>query len=300
MQQRTDKQREAARRNGALSTGPKTTEGRAKSSRNATRHGACATSIFILPHESEEEWQQLHDASVRRFQPADEQEYKVVAQLAGIQWRLQRNTQNETQMLDVAMYSPFVRRQAAELEADPHEQCTLAVSYLTDTGRTLECVRRYEMQLLRAWEKSARLLSLLQSTRDGNRTPPSNPSDGCWRSRLLLPDAPLDPAKEPNEPEPTLAEDSPAASTPTTAANVPNEPEPTVNSVDSAASIKPSSIPPPRTPMHTPSASAKLQNEPEPSTPASPARPTDPAPVIPIMQRGAAPPSAYGKLKLPR
>src|SRR4051794_32524231 len=103
MKQRTEQQREAARRNGAMSRGPITTCGKAASAQNAVRHGACAASNTLLPHESETEWQQLHDACVRRFQPADEQEYKVVAQLTGIQWRMQRNAMNETHMIEEAM-----------------------------------------------------------------------------------------------------------------------------------------------------------------------------------------------------
>src|SRR5689334_2252483 len=170
MQQRTEKQREAARRNGALSRGPKTAAGKAVSSQNAVCHGACASTIVILPHESEAEWQQLHDSSVRRFQPADQQEYKIVVQLAGIQWRMDRNTMNEAQMIEQAMSSRHVRAKAYEMQATVDEQCTIAVSFLMDSSRKLESVRRYEMQLLRAWEKSVRILSLLQSTRDGNKT----------------------------------------------------------------------------------------------------------------------------------
>src|SRR3954447_5688017 len=117
MKERTEKQREAARRNGATSRGPLTSAGKARSSQNATRHGAYAAAVTVLPHESLTDWQALHDASVRRFQPADEQEYRIVAQLAGIQWRMQRNSMNETHMIEEAMYSRYVRGRARDIEA---------------------------------------------------------------------------------------------------------------------------------------------------------------------------------------
>jgi len=50
----TDKQREAARRNGAKSTGPKTEAGKRKSARNSTKHGLTSHHPFLFTNESEE------------------------------------------------------------------------------------------------------------------------------------------------------------------------------------------------------------------------------------------------------
>jgi hypothetical protein len=59
---------EAARRNGAKSKGPVTAQGKAKSSRNAFRHGLCSK-ILIVADEDQEEFDELRDSYMETFQP---------------------------------------------------------------------------------------------------------------------------------------------------------------------------------------------------------------------------------------
>ena len=62
----------ANRQNAARSTGPKTPEGKAASSRNATRHGL--TGVFhVLPHEDPAEFEQLAAAVRDEFRPRNRQ-----------------------------------------------------------------------------------------------------------------------------------------------------------------------------------------------------------------------------------
>jgi len=60
----------AVRNNGSLSRGPKTPEGKARSSRNATRHGLLAKCV-LLPHESRENFEVLLNQYMERFGPLD-------------------------------------------------------------------------------------------------------------------------------------------------------------------------------------------------------------------------------------
>ncbi len=66
--------------------GPKTTEGWALSSRNATQYGFPATKVLLLPDESQEEYDEMVAGWRKQFQPADYQEEKLVETLILNDW----------------------------------------------------------------------------------------------------------------------------------------------------------------------------------------------------------------------
>ncbi len=53
------------------STGPRSDEGKERSSRNATRHGLCSERP-VIPGEDAAEWETFRDCVVRRWLPADD------------------------------------------------------------------------------------------------------------------------------------------------------------------------------------------------------------------------------------
>src|SRR5207247_2221913 len=65
----SQKKLEANRRNAQKSTGPKTEEGKAKSSQNGLTHGLTSRKCPILPGENEEEYRELQDALTRDLRP---------------------------------------------------------------------------------------------------------------------------------------------------------------------------------------------------------------------------------------
>jgi hypothetical protein len=103
MSQTTSRRKlESARANGAKSKGPKTPEGKARSSQNAIRHGLCAKSI-VLSTEDRDEYEKLYTAYLLRFQPADQVETGLVETMINATWRERRSWSIETESLERKM-----------------------------------------------------------------------------------------------------------------------------------------------------------------------------------------------------
>jgi len=75
-------------------TGPTSPEGRAASSKNATKHGACARTL-ILAHEAEEDWELLLAHWCDIYKPAENSlEYDFVLRTAQAEWHRRRTQFN--------------------------------------------------------------------------------------------------------------------------------------------------------------------------------------------------------------
>lgn len=99
----TPAQADASRRNGALSQGPVTPEGRAASAGNAARHGLrSAAPPRLLPNEDAAAYAALRDALSTRHNPADAAEMHCVEELAFAYWRQRRLRALEIAALDAA------------------------------------------------------------------------------------------------------------------------------------------------------------------------------------------------------
>ena len=95
---RTQLQKDASRANGALSSGPVTDEGKARSSQNATKHGIFSKKV-IIDGESQEEFDRLAESINQRWNPATEDEQETVRELILLRWRIRRASAVETTML---------------------------------------------------------------------------------------------------------------------------------------------------------------------------------------------------------
>jgi hypothetical protein len=83
---------EQIRANGAnarRSTGPRSPEGKAKSSQNALKHGLRAQ-ITVLPDENIDDFDFLVSELEDEFQPATALEWTLLRQLADAEWRMRR------------------------------------------------------------------------------------------------------------------------------------------------------------------------------------------------------------------
>jgi len=85
----TKKQIAANKRNAQQSTGPRTVEGRQRSSMNSVKHGLTATSD-VLFDEDPAAFQDLHQALAADLMPTSAAESEIVELMAKALWRLKR------------------------------------------------------------------------------------------------------------------------------------------------------------------------------------------------------------------
>ena len=116
---RSPAQIEAARRNGARSRGPVTAEGKARSSRNALKHGLAALEHFVLEDEAPSELEELAARLIAEIEPESEIEARLVKRMAIAFWKSERAERIEVALFDAA---PKLRPPQAGFEwevADP-------------------------------------------------------------------------------------------------------------------------------------------------------------------------------------
>jgi hypothetical protein len=102
----TRKQTAANRRNAKKSTGPKTPEGKARSARNAVKHGLLSRRP-VLPEEDGEQFEELRTNLFAELWPETALEKLLVHRLAGVQWRLARIPTLEAELFERFRVDPL-------------------------------------------------------------------------------------------------------------------------------------------------------------------------------------------------
>ncbi len=143
---------ESARANGARSRGPATAEGRARSSKNAIKHGLSSRAI-VLSNESESDFEKLLESYLAQFNPQSEIETSLVEQLVAARWRMQRVWAIETALLDLEMVEQKDAVDQKYEAIDEVARTALAFRALCDNSRALNLLSRYESQFRRASER---------------------------------------------------------------------------------------------------------------------------------------------------
>lgn len=96
----TPKQAKANKLNSAASTGPKTTQGKAKASSNAIRHGIFSARM-LLTDEDPQAFQLLLEGLQQSLRPAGSLELALVERIAVSLWRQQRLVRAETATIEL-------------------------------------------------------------------------------------------------------------------------------------------------------------------------------------------------------
>jgi len=154
-------QTEANRQNALESTGPRTPEGKARSSKNALRHGLLSREV-LLPDEPAEDLEAFRTSLHEAVQPEGELEELLFDRLAAAAWRLRRAAGVERQVF-----------QDERRHWQNYKDMGLgyAFTHASVTGDAFSKLSRYEASLERSLFRSLHELQRLQAARLGQDVP---------------------------------------------------------------------------------------------------------------------------------
>ena len=125
----------ANRANAQHSTGPKTPEGKAVSSRNSTKHGLSSKQI-VIPGEDPADYDAHRAELISSLKPANAVESDLVEELAANSWRLKRAHRFETAILtEIAAGSPDPDAAIAKAFLQQPKELERLVRYMTSIER---------------------------------------------------------------------------------------------------------------------------------------------------------------------
>jgi hypothetical protein len=150
---RSPAQIEATRRNGARSRGPVTPEGKARSSRNALKHGLAALHHFVLEDEAPAELEDLTARLLAECSPESEIEACLVKRMAIAFWKSERAERIEVALFDAA---PKLRPPQVGFEWEEADPLT------TFDLKRFNAVRGYQAQQGRELSRCLKELRMLR------------------------------------------------------------------------------------------------------------------------------------------
>jgi hypothetical protein len=188
---------DANQRNGALSQGPKTPEGKAASAQNARKHGLLSQGL-LLPDEDKDEFDRFAQSLHGELNPQGELEHALVVRIVGLLWRLRRAGKLETGVL---FWQQCLVEGPPPIDAYPHgeedprfrdyligintitggekqaekagapELATFGRAYIGGEN-SLAKLSRYESAIQRNLVRALHELQRLQAARKGEHVPP--------------------------------------------------------------------------------------------------------------------------------
>src|SRR5688572_17806304 len=150
---RSAAQVEASKKNGAKSKGPVTTEGRARSSQNAVRHGLTSHKSVIIDGESKEEWEQFQHEFLVKFQPRDFVEERIVIEMAVCRWRLERIWKMQVSILDQGIADEFP---VIEEQYDQADMALVQANAHVSRKLDLQSLDQLETRITRRFDRALR------------------------------------------------------------------------------------------------------------------------------------------------
>lgn len=143
---------QANRENAQKSTGPRTTQGKRSSSRNAEKHGLLSKDLVIRSGEGKEsrkEFNQLLEELIEDFQPQNRAELSLVETIAICDWRYRRTLRAEAGEI----INGFVDESRVALNSVPSHRSIPGADAVSKILRYQTTIHRQKMQALQMLEK---------------------------------------------------------------------------------------------------------------------------------------------------
>src|SRR6266550_2323722 len=171
----TKRQSESARINGAKSHGPKSAEGKKKSSRNSLRHGCTASHTIILACEDPKDFERMVEKYDTMYKLVTLEEQDLVAEMISARWRIRRATGVETNLIDCEMVTEEPKLKQKFAEVDCGMVLASAFRSLADESHSMTLLTRYESRLRRIHKQAHAMLLRLRQERPSEPAPPEPP-----------------------------------------------------------------------------------------------------------------------------
>ncbi|MDH3890514.1 MAG: hypothetical protein OEV49_05470 [candidate division Zixibacteria bacterium] len=180
----SEKQIAANRRNAKKSTGPKSVNGKAASSRNAIKHGLHATDIVLnSPHlnEDPEQYQQLLDSLIEELKPEGILQEHLVLKIANALWRYRRVINAEKSKINCQLdqaaediergrqFGVFIDPDDLDDDTVERRNADILGSQSMPSESHRDTLQRYEMRLDRQLTRCYTLLFRLQDRQESKK-----------------------------------------------------------------------------------------------------------------------------------
>ena len=185
----TPEQLAANQANSQLSTGPKTSAGKARASRNVVQHGLQGHFQLIVG-ESLAEYQAFHDQLHLQLAPSGALEDELAERVIAAFWRLRRVNRMETEMIDKVLEDALREKKFHDSRSKLNPVDTIFGSPLTSPEHDLNSIslgeavtrqiqsndvignlHRYETHIERSLFRTLHELQRVQATRHGQAVP---------------------------------------------------------------------------------------------------------------------------------
>jgi hypothetical protein len=148
------------------SGGPRTPEGKAISSRNATKHGITSSHVFILQNENLEAWATMLAEVTAEFEPETPFEHQLIEEIAFAKFRLRRGWSIESGLINNHMDDHADTLHQKYDNVDEGSRQGHAFRTLSDDSAALANLARYQTRLERSYDRAVRNLRELRADRE--------------------------------------------------------------------------------------------------------------------------------------